>query len=141
MTPRSGEELAAAAGREVAAFDVVLVSQRAENEGRLVILEVGSHGLSIRDPFGALLKVVALEHLTGWKSDAELGLFTVIISKDLETFHRMAFQTNLSAAIEAAVDQLAERRANASSPTGPPKARGSGLGFLCALPFGSSAVC
>ena len=58
--PPTGHELATDAGRDVAAFNVVMRSH-SKNEGRSIILEVGEHGLSLRDPFGALLKVVPLE--------------------------------------------------------------------------------
>ena len=37
-------------------------SQLTPTEGRAIVLEVGDHGLSIRDPYGALLKAVPLEY-------------------------------------------------------------------------------
>ena len=60
LSAPAGQELADAAGRDVAAFECVLVNLAAENEGRTIVLEVGDHGLSLRDPYGALLKVVPL---------------------------------------------------------------------------------
>ena len=106
LTPRSGQELAASAGRSVDAFNVILMSQATESEGRQVVLEVADHGISMRDPYGALLKVVPLEYITGWKSDAQT--LVLMISKDLETFYRMRCQTNDGPAIEAALTKAAK---------------------------------
>ena len=106
LTPRSGQELAASAGRSVDAFNVILMSQATESEGRQVVFEVADHGISMRDPYGALLKVVPLEYITGWKSDAQN--LVLMISKDLETFYRMRCQTNDGPAIEAALTKAAK---------------------------------
>jgi len=111
------EKVARRAGREeVAAFDVVLTSIFTPDE-RAIALEVGEHGVSLRDPQGALIKVLPIEHLTGWghKEDVTPCVFTLVVSEDLTTFDKMHFQidTGKGAELEAALQEAAERRAEA----------------------------
>ena len=116
LSAPAGQELADAAGRDVAAFECVLVNLAAENEGRTIVLEVGDHGLSLRDPYGALLKVVPLEYITAWNATA--SSIVLLISKDLQNFRRMMCQTAEGAAIQAALVKVAnERVALALPPT------------------------
>ena len=55
LTSGLAVETAQRAGRPVEAFDAVLISPLVP-EGRFIDLEVGDHGLSLRDPAGALLR-------------------------------------------------------------------------------------
>ena len=105
------KEVARRAGREVEAFDVVLLSPETP-DGRSISLEIGDHGVSLRDPAGALLKVIALEHLTGWAAKAD-GTFVMIMSTDLEHFSKMSFRVDDGAAIDAAIKRVASERAEA----------------------------
>ena len=115
LTPKAAAELAVAAGRDVEAFDVVMRSQLTPTEGRAIVLEVGDHGLSIRDPYGALLKAVPLEYITGWKTDSERMMLTLVISKDLTNFYKMIYQTEEGLAIEEALNKVAVERVSRTS--------------------------
>ena len=134
------------AGRSVEAFDVVLTSpcvqpsglaprcrssippltpaclppaRAVTTDGRSISLEVGDHGLSLRDPAGALLKVIAIEHMTGWGAKPD-GTFVIITSADLESFKRMTLRTDDGAAIDAALKRVASARAEARLPSEEP---------------------
>lgn len=75
--------------------NVVLLSPGDEAGGRTVTLEAGGYGLALRDPAGALLKVIPLEHMTRYGTrPAAPGLFSLLISRDLESFFRMDFRTD-----------------------------------------------
>ena len=112
-------------------FEVVLRSPGTD-VGRQIVLDVGEHGLAIKDPFGALLKVVPLEYVTGWKPEArELIL---VISKDLQKFHRMIVRCEgeeTPLAIEAALAYYAEHRIAIA----PPRLRGRSASSLSMSSF------
>lgn len=112
LSPRSGQEMAEAAGRDVAAFNVIMIRSDplatdvdSAHEGRSIILEVGDHGISCRDPYGALLKVVPLEFIIAWKAREET--MDIVTSKNLEDFFKMRLQTREGAAIEQALETFA----------------------------------
>ena len=106
------EKVARRAGREeVAAFDVVLTSIFTPDE-RAIALEVGEHGVSLRDPQGALIKVLPIEHLTGWghKEDVTPCVFTLVVSEDLTTFDKMHFQVSRRTAPGCIRRRVTQRR-------------------------------
>ena len=124
LTPRRAQVLADRAGREVAAFDVLLCHGTRwwmMSEARKIILEVGAHGLSCRDQSGEMLKVVPLEFVTGWKVKEEV--LELLISKDLQSFYRMRFQTSEGAAIEDAFHRVATERVERGAAEGSPNRR------------------
>ena len=112
-------------------FEVVLRSPGTD-VGRQIVLDVGEHGLAIKDPFGALLKVVPLEYVTGWKHAARDLI--LVISKDLEKFHRMVVRCEgeeTPIAIETALTYYAEHRIA----TSPPRLRGRSASSLSMTSF------
>ena len=96
-------------------FEVVLRSAADTSIGRQVLLQIGTHGLTIRDPYGAILKVVPIEYVTGWKRKEE-GLL-LLISKDLEAFYKLYAETDDPETIEAALSYYAEARLESSPPS------------------------
>ena len=85
-----------------------------DGSGKVIVLEVGEHGLSLRAQDGFLLKAIPLEHIVqyGKKADKAGALyFAAHISKDLEQRMRMLLRTDDADAIVASIHRFAERRA------------------------------
>jgi len=99
---------------EVDSWTAVMVNPQGEVSvgGRQVVLKVGVHGMSVHDPFGALLKVVPIEYITGWKSKDD-GAFEVVISKDLSEFFRLTATQVDGTAVGSALARVCRERAEA----------------------------
>jgi len=111
---RSGlaKQMAQRSGRQVDAFDAVLLSAD-KAEGRTVSIEVGDHGVSLRDPAGALLRVIPLVDITGWKSKAAEGTCVIVVSETLDEFSRVTIEMENGDDLVAALDRVAKERAEA----------------------------
>ena len=76
---------------------------------------MGAHGLSLRDPAGALLRVVPLEHVTSWgRSKDSDCVCQILVSQDLQTFHKLYIRMLSAADVAAICEALAsvgEKRA------------------------------
>jgi len=118
------EKVAHRAGRDdVAGFDVLLRSAFTTDE-RALGMEVGDHGVSLRDPQGALMKVLPLEHLIGWshkegvkehKDGRHTCELTLICSVDLVVFEKLIFDVadGKGQEIEEALQAVSAKRAEA----------------------------
>jgi len=117
LTSGMTQQVATVAQRnDVVGFDVILQSPYSP-DGRALGLEIGDHGISLRDPLGALIKVLPIEHLTGWSihEDTQPPVLIVVTSADLVTFDKLHFQIAESRGTAALneLEMVASRRARA----------------------------
>jgi len=115
---KSLEDMRALAGTSATVtFEEVVLVNPSTGDGRTIDLEIGEHGLSIRDPAGALLKIIPMEHLFayGVKPSKVDGFAYVVvqISNDLESFHKTTMRTSPQNANEivSVIQTLANERA------------------------------
>ena len=100
-------------------YDDVILLNVISGDGRTIRLEVGEHGLSLRDPAGALLKILPMEHVTAWGQKPskikDSAYFVIQTSTDLETFRKMVLRTTptQAAAIAESLQSRCELRADA----------------------------